>query len=77
MPESDFEFRHLLKSAQMSSEKNGRAKHMHVILKGGNAVSDRYKRFFGLADKRISTDGLCVWVQQSLDNWLNLIVGAK
>jgi len=69
MPEADFEFRHLLKSAELS----GRAPHpkrIQVVLKDDCEAGKRFKRFFGMEREYIHQDGLASWVAASFPSWL-------
>jgi len=65
MPEADFEFKHLLKSAQLARKelKNWSAT---VILKDDPEAAKRYKSFFGLKDGNIRQKGLSDWVDSEL-----------
>jgi hypothetical protein len=55
LPEADFEFRHLLKSAEKAERTS---KNIWVILKQDSEAGRRFKRFFGIADERIHQHGL-------------------
>lgn len=55
LPEADFEFRHLLKSAEKASSDN---KHIRVVLKGDAIAGQRFERFFGLTTEKIWQEGL-------------------
>ena len=57
LPEADFEFRHLLKSAEKSVSGNS-SKNIRVILKEDCDAGRRYKRFFGIAHEQIHQHGL-------------------
>lgn len=67
MPEADFEFKQILKSAELATRESSR-KRIQVILKDGPA--ERYQRFFGLGEDSISQVGLKKWVNKNFDNWL-------
>jgi NAD-dependent SIR2 family protein deacetylase len=66
LPDADFEFRHLLKSA----EKSGRSpKSVHIILKDDVDAEQRFKRFFGIAADHIHQHGLSHCVEHCLEEW--------
>jgi hypothetical protein len=71
MPEADFEFRQVLKSAQLLHQQN--ELRLHVILKGNRDAEDRYRQFFGLSNEKISRDGLSDWVSDGFDQWSALV----
>lgn len=69
MPEADFEFRQVLKSAELANR--GRLRRsIQVILKDRNRTDERYRRFFGLAADQINTEGLSAWMASGFDSWL-------
>jgi hypothetical protein len=57
LPEADFEFRHLLKSAEKAGCVNT-PKVLRVILKNDHDAGGRFKRFFGIGDGHIDQRGL-------------------
>ena len=65
MPEADFEFRHLLKSAQLARKKTENWSAKVILMKDEKAVN-RYKGFFGLNDDNILQCGLNEWVDSGL-----------
>lgn len=67
MPAADFEFKHLLKSAQHAREDAGKWRGT-VILKDDTDAANRYKRFFGLNDGAIIQVGMAAWVKDSSMN---------
>lgn len=71
MPEADFEFGHLLKSAQLARKKpeNWSAT---VILKEDEKAADRYKSFFGLKNDNILQRGLSRWVDSELERFVSI-----
>jgi hypothetical protein len=69
MPEADFEFRHLLKSAELSGE-TPETKRVEVILKSDADAGSRFKKFFGIPHEQIHQDGLARWAAESFDGWL-------
>jgi NAD-dependent SIR2 family protein deacetylase len=69
LPDADFEFRHLLKSAEKSASGN-RGKNIQVILKCDEDAAKRFKRFLGIRDEQIYINGLSSWVNERLPGWL-------
>lgn len=69
MPEADFEFKQILKTAELATRHNSRDR-IQVVLKGSDRVAERYQRFFGLSKDCISGAGLKDWVRKSFDCWL-------
>jgi hypothetical protein len=66
LPEADFEFRHLLKSA----EKSGRSpKAINIILKDDADAEQRFKRFFGIGADHIHQHGLSHCVDHCMEGW--------
>jgi NAD-dependent SIR2 family protein deacetylase len=63
LPEADFEFRHLLKSAEKAVLDHHRQRSIQVILKGDRQAGTRFKRFFGIADKQIHQHGLSGYIE--------------
>jgi NAD-dependent SIR2 family protein deacetylase len=59
LPEADFEFRHLLKSAEKAAAVHT-PKNIRVILKDDSDAALRFRRFFGIADTEIHQHGLSV-----------------
>lgn len=55
LPEADFEFRHLLKSAEKSSPL---PKSARVILKDDVEAAQRFKRFLGISEEQVHQHGL-------------------
>jgi hypothetical protein len=68
LPEADYEFKHLLKSAQMS-HKNPENLRIEVVLKEDIEASDRYKALFGTKLGEICQGGLDSWVRHRLDQF--------
>ncbi|HET8760906.1 MAG TPA: hypothetical protein VFN94_07545, partial [Nitrospiria bacterium] len=76
MPEADFEFRHLLKSAQLARREHS-SWSCKVILKRDqpdqqNSLSEaaaQYRRFFGIDSAMIYRGGLSTWVQDQFDSF--------
>lgn len=62
MPEADFEFRYLLKSAQLG-RKERREWTCKVILKDDYDAAERYARFFGTQCEDVYQCGLSRWVE--------------
>ncbi|MBI5634972.1 MAG: hypothetical protein HZA15_16005 [Nitrospirae bacterium] len=68
MPEADYEFKHLLKSAQLGrNKKNWIAR---VVLKDDLSAENRYKSFLGLTGKDVYQGGLSKWIHSSLDEYI-------
>lgn len=67
LPEADFEFRHLLKSAEKAG---GSPKTIRVILKDDADAGTRFKRFFGVRDAQIHQHGLSGCVSNCLSDVL-------
>ena len=74
LPEADFEFRHLLKSAEKAVAGNT-PKTIQVILRKDPKAEQRFRRFFGIAGEQIQQCGLSEFlgkrdlpVDQELDN---------
>ncbi|MBN2578823.1 MAG: hypothetical protein JXB10_07520 [Pirellulales bacterium] len=65
LPEADFAFKHLLKTAQLASKD---PKDVHVIVKdlAESQVVVRYKQFFGCLLQHVSIKGFKDWVRQTL-----------
>lgn len=68
MPQADFEFRHLLKSAQLSRKNPNRWK-CEVILKNHNEAVDHYRNFFGLPTEKVYQVGLSDWADNHLERF--------
>jgi NAD-dependent SIR2 family protein deacetylase len=68
LPDADFEFRHLLKSAEKAvpGEKN-----IRVILKGDGDAGRRFTHFFGLSDEQIYQGGFSDWMRDCFADWLH------
>lgn len=69
MPEADFEFKHLLKAAQLARPKSSDLS-MHVVLKCDPPAARRYEGYFGNRLDSVSQVGLEEWVSSSLRDWL-------
>jgi len=69
LPEADFEFRHLLKSAEKATAGNA-PKIIRVILKDDANAGLRFRRFFGISDEDIHQHGLSGCVPDCLTAWL-------
>jgi hypothetical protein len=65
LPEADFAFKHLLKSAQLAGEG---PKEILVVVKesASTVVKDRYERFFGQNNMQFFPNGLEDWIDQVL-----------
>jgi len=71
LPEADFEFRHLLKSAEKAVGGDTR-KSVRVILKGDCEAGRRFRRFFGIADGQIHQHGLSDCIRDCFPGWLSM-----
>ena len=69
MPEADFEFKHLLKSAQLARPKPS-ALSMDAVVMDDEAAAKRYQGFFGNRIGDVSQVGLEKWVDTELDDWI-------
>lgn len=73
LPEADFEFRHLLKSAQFARGFSlGRNKTEAILFKDKTA-GKRFKTFFGPDNVVVSQDGLSGWVNSQIDHFISRI----
>lgn len=72
MPEADFEFRQVLKSAELASRRKS-PRHIQVVLKDDDRAAERYRRFFGLNASSINQDGLKQWMATSFKDWLGSV----
>jgi len=68
MPQADFEFRHLLKSAQLACCPVGGWKCEAIVGTDRNAA-ERYRGFFGLQDDCVRQESLSWWVEHRLDDF--------
>ena len=65
MPQADYEFKHLLKSAQLGRKEPGQWK-SEIILKRDCQAQEQYERFFGERNIKICQNGLSRWVETRL-----------
>jgi hypothetical protein len=68
LPEADFEFRHLLKSAEKSARL---PKSLRVILKDDVEAAQRFKRFFGMSEEQIHQHGLSHCTEHCMTRWFD------
>lgn len=68
LPEADFEFRHLLKSAEKAARHQ---KKIEVVLKGDRQAATRFRRFFGITTAQIYQRGLSDYVENHLSHLPN------
>ena len=73
MPEADFEFRQVLKSAELANH-GADTRLCQVILKKDQAAAGRHGRFFGLSPALIAQDGLEAWVERHFQTWLSQVI---
>jgi len=76
LPEADFEFRHLLKSAEKAVPAST-AKNIRVILKEDCEAGRRFRRFFGIADEQIHQHGLSDCMRDCLPVSLGALTKSK
>jgi hypothetical protein len=62
LPEADFEFKHLLKSAELS-RRAGSEVSITAVVKGDRAAAERYQSFFGAGKVALHTDGVAAWLR--------------
>jgi hypothetical protein len=67
LPEADFEFRHLLKSAEKGVP-GDEHKTIRVVLKEDREAAQRFERFFGIGDERIYQCGLADFMTREADS---------
>jgi len=70
MPEADFEFLHLLKSAELG-RKSPRRLSIKVITKGNIETAQRYRGFFNIKRLQINEGGLEKWVEEDLGDFID------
>lgn len=73
MPEADFEFKQILKSAELTNQRKGELRKLVVLLHDPLAAK-RYKRFFGLTAAQVSQRGLSSFMKKGFDGWLKGLV---
>lgn len=65
LPDADFAFKHLLKTAQMAGD--GARKEIHVVVKErDDTIPDRFRQFFGNSIAGLANDGLEEWVKREI-----------
>lgn len=69
LPEADFEFTHLLKSAQLGRN-NPSDWSAEVITKDDQEAETRFKRFFGADKTNVDCTGLVSWVDKRLEKYI-------
>lgn len=69
LPEADYEFKHLLKTAQLAHNNQDNL-HFEVVLKDDPEAEDRYKTLFGTALGGVWQRGLETWVRHRLDDFI-------
>jgi SIR2-like domain len=72
LPEADFEFRHLLKSAE-KAQRSDQPKNIRVIVKDDCEAAGRFRRFFGITDQQIHRHGLSGCMRTCIPVWLRSI----
>ena len=69
LPEADFEFLHLLKSAQLARKKPSQLP-IEVVIGGREETVKRYRRFFGLNELQIKSGGIKKWTEKGLNEFV-------
>lgn len=69
MPEADFEFKHLLKAAQLARPHSSKLS-MRAVVKEDKAAETRYQAYFGTPIGTVSQIGLEKWVETELPDWI-------
>lgn len=69
LPEADFEFLHLLKSAQLARKKPGQLP-IEVVIGGREETIKRYKQFFGMDEQQIKSGGIEQWTKRRLNEFV-------
>jgi hypothetical protein len=72
MPEADFEFRQVLKSAELANRER-RQRQIQVVLKDDKQAADRYRTFFGLSADSLDNTGFKDWVTNSFHDWFGRV----
>ncbi len=70
MPQADFEFRHLLKSAQLGRRDPGKWR-SETVVKDDEEAANRYRAFFGKNRTAIYRQSLSDWVKTRMDDFVN------
>lgn len=70
MPEADFEFKQILKSAVLTNRLRDQLSMLVILLKDTSAAK-RYKRFFGLTSTHVKQRGLSDFMAKGFDRWLH------
>jgi hypothetical protein len=70
MPQADYEFKHLLKSAQLGRRQPSQWS-SEVILKEDQQAQEQYERFFGSNNVKIHQGGLMEWTTNRFDDFVN------
>ena len=70
MPDADFEFKHLLKAAQLARPKSSDLA-MRAVVKDDEVAEERYQRYFGNRIGTVSQIGLENWVDAELTDWID------
>lgn len=67
LPNADYEFKHMLKSAQI---RTGNPKYIHAIVKNDKDSEDRFKTIFGQGNVKCFQDGLKGYINNGLEEML-------
>ncbi len=66
LPDADFAFKHLLKTAQLASENSGPTEIRVIVKERTTNIADRFRRFFGRRLVELDDAGLEDWVHRRL-----------
>lgn len=69
LPQADFEFLHLLKSAQMARN-DPDALSIEAIIQGNAKTVNRYRGFYGENNLRIEVGGLEKWIEDRMNDFI-------
>jgi hypothetical protein len=72
MPEADFEFKQIVKSAALTHHRQNEL-YMLVILLKDSLASKRYQRFFGLTSTQVKQGGLSAFMARGFTSWLKRV----
>lgn len=68
LPDADFEFKHLLKSAQLARKADKPLK-IEAVIGSKQETEDRFRCFFGTAIKHVQKGGLKAWTDQRMQTF--------
>jgi len=73
MPEADFEFKQILKSAQLAVRSHF-GRHVQVVLKKDTDAATRYRKFFGAELNAVAENGLSNWMDEKFATWFHQVI---